>query len=117
MQRYELVFVVNVPDEIAHEAEDVVRLPWWPYIGEDPMSPEWLEYVLVRELLEDENTFDFLDEDGINVIFEDRSEEMAYEKAKTIQHQQVAKELPEWLRLVVDNDDKKGKDEADTPKE
>ena len=33
-----------------------------------------------------------------------------FEKAKTIQHQQVAKE-------VVDNDDKKGKDTESTPKE
>jgi hypothetical protein len=105
MARYEIVFVIEAPDELAHEPKDVVNLPWWPFIGEDPMSPEWLEYILVRELLEDENTFDFLDSEGINVIFEDREEELAYERAKASQTVETKREIPEWLKLVVDNDE------------
>ena len=105
MARYEIVFVVEAPDELAHEPKDVVNLPWWPFIGEDPMSPDWLEYILVRELLEDENTFDFLDSEGINVIFEDREEELAYERARASRAVETKREIPEWLKLVVNYDE------------
>ena len=114
MARYEIVFVVEAPDELAHEPEDVVKLPWWPFIGEDPMSPEWLEYILVRELIEDENMFDFIDPDGINVIFEDRDEEKQYFDARRQQQQRQKKEPPEWLKLVVNNDDQKDTQEDDS---
>lgn len=111
MARYEIVFVVEAPDELAHEPEDVVKLPWWPYIGDDPMSPEWLEYILVRELFDDENTFDFLEPEGINIIFEDREEEKAYYAAK---NKQERKEPPQWLKLVVNNDDQKNEEASDS---
>jgi hypothetical protein len=77
------------------------------------MSPEWLEYILVRELIEDENMFDFIDPDGINVIFEDRDEEKQYFDARR-QQQQQKKEPPEWLKLVVNNDDQKDTQEDDS---
>ena len=115
MARYEIVFVVEAPDELAHEPEDVVKLPWWPFIGEDPMSPEWLEYILVRELMDDENTFDFLEPEGINIMWEDREEEKAYYNAKDNQQK---KEPPEWLKLVVNNDEQTNEEKTDnTPKE
>ena len=111
MARYEIIFVVEAPDELAHEPEDVVKLPWWPFIGDDPMSPDWLEYILVRELLEDENTFDFLEPEGINIVFEDREEEKKYMSSR---QKQERKEPPEWLKLVVDNDDQKDTQEDDS---
>jgi len=115
MARYEIVFVVEAPDELAHEPEDVVKLPWWPFIGEDPMSPEWLEYILVRELIDDENMFDFLEPEGINIVWEDREEEKAYYNAKDNQQK---KEPPEWLKLVVNNDEQTNEEKTDnTPKE
>ena len=112
MARYEIVFVVEAPDELAHEPEDVVKLPWWPFIGEDPMSPEWLEYILVRELIDDENMFDFLEPDGINIVWEDREEEKAYYNAKETSQK---KEPPEWLKLVVNNDEQTNKEKTDEP--
>lgn len=113
MPRYEIVFVVDAPD--IDDPDDMVRLPWWAYIGEEPLDPDKLEYILVRPLEDDENTFDFLDEHGINVILEERHDDpydVAFDAQVT-----PKKELPEWLRLVVDNEDDKGKDTESTPKE
>lgn len=116
MARYEIVFVVEAPDELAHEPEDVVKLPWWPFIGEEPMSPDWLEYILVRELIDDENTFDFLEPEGINIVWEDREQEKEYLASR--QQQLQKKEPPEWLKLVVNNDEQTHEEKTDdTPKE
>jgi len=79
------------------------------------MSPDWLEYILVRELIDDENMFDFLEPDGINIVWEDREEEKAYYNAKDNQQK---KEPPEWLKLVVNNDEQTNEEKTDnTPKE
>ena len=102
MSRYEISFIVNAPD--GTDVETVSALPLWLFIGEDPMSPEWLEHIYISELFGDEKMFDFDKDGGINIVIEDRHEEKKYAVAN---QQQQKKEPPEWLKLVVDNDDQK----------
>lgn len=97
--RFELVFVIETDKEDPHE---IVNMPWYPFIGEDAMPEEWLEYILVRPLIGEEAQLDFLYEDGINVIYEDREEELA-----ALKLQESRSNKPDWLKLVVNNGDKK----------
>ena len=88
MARYEVTFV------IATDMKDVGQQHWWPIIGEDPMPIEWLEYIMVRDLSEDEYVLDIeAEENTINVV------DMTYD-ALTQEPQKVK------LELVVDNEEK-----------
>ena len=85
MARYEVTFVINT------DLEDVGQQPWWPIIGENPMPLEWLEYILVRDIADDENVLDTsFEPNTINVI------DMVY-------HPEPEKVKPN-LELVVNND-------------
>ena len=91
MARYEVTFVIDT------DMKDVGQQPWWPIIGEDPMPIEWLEYIVVRDLSEDEYVLDIeAEENTINVV------DMTYD-ALTQEPQKVK------LELVVDNDDDENK--------
>ena len=87
MARYEVTFVIDT------DMKDVGQQPWWPIIGEDPMPIEWLEYIMVRDLSEDEYVLDIeAEENTINVV------DMTYD-ALTQEPQKVK------LELVVDNEE------------
>ena len=91
MARYEVTFVIDT------DMKDVGQQPWWPIIGEDPMPIEWLEYIVVRDLSEDEYVLDVeFEKDTINIV------DMTYD-ALTQEPQKVK------LELVVDNDDDENK--------
>lgn len=88
MARYEVTFVIDT------DMKDVGQQHWWPIIGEDPMPIEWLEYIVVRDLSEDEYVLDIeAEENTINVV------DMTYD-ALTQEPQKVK------LELVVDNEEK-----------
>lgn len=88
MARYELTFVIDT------DMKEVGMQPWWPLIGEEPMPIDWLEYIVVRDLSEDEYVLDMpLEEGTINVV------DMTYE-ALTEEPQKIK------LELVVDNEGK-----------
>jgi len=88
MARYEVTFVIDT------DMKDVGTQPWWPIIGEDPMPIEWLEYIVVRDLSEDEYVLDVeFEENTINIV------DMTYD-ALTQEPQKVK------LELVVDNEEK-----------
>ena len=40
MARYEVTFVIDT------DLEDVATQPWWPFLGENAMPLEWLEYIV-----------------------------------------------------------------------
>jgi hypothetical protein len=87
MARYEVTFVIDT------DMKDVGQQPWWPIIGEDPMPIEWLEYIVVRDLSEDEYVLDVeFEKDTINIV------DMTY--SALTQEPQKAK-----LALVVDNEE------------
>lgn len=84
MNRYEVTFVIQT------DMEDVGSQPWWLINGEEPFSPEFLEYILVRDMKPDENVLDAEPVSNvINVI------------------DMVTKETPKpELKLVVNNGEK-----------
>jgi hypothetical protein len=87
MARYEVTFVIDT------DIKDVGAQPWWPIIGEDPMPIEWLEYIVVRDLSEDEYVLDVeFEENTINIV------DMTY--SALTQEPQKAK-----LALVVNNEE------------
>jgi len=93
MARYEVTFVIDT------DLEDVGTQPWWPLIGEEAMPLDWLEYVMVRDLTEDEYVLDVeLDPYTINVV------DMTQKEA--VIHQPN-------LQLVVNNDQSKQEDEGE----
>jgi hypothetical protein len=100
MARYEVTFVIDT------DLEDVGTQPWWPFIGEEPMPIEWLEYIAVRDLTEDEYVLDVeFEPDTINVVDMTRQEDVIHQPN---------------LQLVVNNDQSKQEDEVEpdeTPKE
>jgi hypothetical protein len=88
MARYEVTFVIET------DLEEVGSQPWWPIIGEEPMPVEWLEYIMVRDLSEDEYVLDVeFEENTINIV------DMTFD-ALTQEPQKVK------LELVVDNGEK-----------
>lgn len=87
MARYEVTFVIDT------DLESVGTQAWWPIIGEDPMPVEWLEYIVVRDLSEDEYVLDVeFEENTINIV------DMTY--SALTQEPQKAK-----LALVVNNEE------------
>ena len=84
MNRYEVTFVIQT------DMEDVGSQPWWLINGEEPFSPDFLEYILVRDMKPDENVLDAEPVSNvINVI------------------DMVTKEIPKpELKLVVNNGEK-----------
>jgi len=84
MSRYEVTFVINT------DLEDVGTQPWWPFIGEQPMPLEWLEYIAVRDLSPDEYVLDVeFEENTINIVDMTEKEHVIHQPN---------------LQLVVDND-------------
>lgn len=84
MARYEVTFVVNT------DLENVAQQQWWPFIGEEPMPLEWLEYIAVRDLEPDEFVLDVeFEPDTINIVDMTTQEHVIHR--------------PE-LQLVVNND-------------
>jgi len=100
MARYEVTFVIDT------DLEDVGTQPWWAFIGEEPMPIEWLEYIAVRDLTEDEYVLDVeFEPDTINVIDMTQQEDVIHQPN---------------LQLVVNNDQSKQEDEGEpdeAPKE
>ena len=63
MARYEVTFVIDT------DLEDVATQPWWPFLGENAMPLEWLEYIAVRDLSPDEFVLDVeFEPDTINIV-------------------------------------------------
>ena len=88
MARYEVTFVIET------DLEEVGSQPWWPIIGEEHMPVEWLEYIMVRDLSEDEYVLDVdFEENTINIV------DMTFDALR--QEPQKVK-----LELVVDNGEK-----------
>lgn len=84
MSRYEVTFVINT------DLEDVGTQPWWPFIGEQPMPLEWLEYIAVRDLSPDEYVLDVeFEKNTINIVDMTEKEHVIHQPN---------------LQLVVDND-------------
>jgi len=84
MSRYEVTFVINT------DLKDVGTQPWWPFIGEQPMPLEWLEYIAVRDLSPDEYVLDVeFEENTINIVDMTEKEHVIHQPN---------------LQLVVNND-------------
>mgnify|MGYP003152129409 FL=1 len=63
MTRYEISFVIKA------DLEDAGMQPWWLLIGEKTMPVEWLEYIKVRDMDDDEDVLDGeLDPETINIV-------------------------------------------------
>lgn len=93
MARYEVTFVIDT------DLKDVAAQAWWPLLGEEAMPLEWLEYVMVRDLTQDEYVLDVeFEPDTINVIDMTQQEHVIYQPN---------------LQLVVDNDQSKQENEGE----
>ena len=101
-QRYEVTFVIET------DAENVGHLPWYPIIGDEVMPMEWLEYVRIRPIAQEEMSLaDLTPDDSYTVL------DMTYQNDEPPLTAEELK-LPDYISLVVDNDAKNTEDKPDS---
>jgi len=101
-QRYEVTFVIET------DVENVGHLPWYLIIGDELMPMDWLEYVRIRPLSNEEMSLaDLTPDDSYTVLdmtFKNDEPPLTAEELK----------LPDYISLVVDNDAENTEDKPDS---
>lgn len=106
-KRYSINFVIDLQEE---DYKNVGKMPWYLLLDDSPIPLEWLEYVAVRELEDNEASLkEIMPEDGYNVV------DLTYEAQLDDKELEVLERRSKF-KLVVDNGDVKLENNDDETK-